>query len=151
MCWWFNKTTSFKKRGKGKKGNFKKNVKQVVTPGKKPKSGPKPKTECFYFKGTSHSKWNCPKYLVDKKDGKVNKGIFDIHVIDVYLTNAHSSAWVLDTSSVAHICNSKQGLQIKQRLAKDEVTMRVGNGSKVDVIAVGTTSTSTFGISFRPE
>ena len=29
-------------------------------------------------------------------------------------------------------------LQIKQRLAKDEVTMRVGNGSKVDVIAVGT-------------
>ena len=26
-----------------------------------------------------------PKYLADKKDGKV-KGIFDIHVIDVYLT-----------------------------------------------------------------
>src|SRR3990170_8888932 len=32
-----NKTTSFKKRGKGKKGNFKKNGKQVATPGKKPK------------------------------------------------------------------------------------------------------------------
>ena len=71
----------------------------------------------------------CPKYLADKKDGKV-KGIFDIHVIDVYLTNARSSAWVFDTGSVAHICNSKQGLQIKRRLAKDEVTMRVGNGSK---------------------
>ena len=28
-----NKTTSFKKRGKGKKGNFKKNSKQVSTPG----------------------------------------------------------------------------------------------------------------------
>ena len=40
-----NKTTSFKKKGKGKKGNFKKNGKQVATPGKKPKSGPKPKTE----------------------------------------------------------------------------------------------------------
>ena len=66
------------------------------------------------------------------------KGIFDIHVIEVYLTNAHSSAWVFDTGSVAHICNSKQGLQIKQRLAKDEVTMRVGNGSKVNVNAVGT-------------
>ena len=35
-----NKTTSFKKKGKGKKGNFKKNDKQVVTPGKKPKDGP---------------------------------------------------------------------------------------------------------------
>ena len=62
------------------------------------------------------------------------KGIFDIHVIDVYLTNARGSAWVFDTGSVAHICNSKQGLPIKRRLSKDEVTMRVGNGSKVDVI-----------------
>ena len=35
-----NKTTSFKKRGKGKNGNFKKNGKQVATPGKKPKVGP---------------------------------------------------------------------------------------------------------------
>ena len=30
-----NKTTSFKKRAKGKKGNFKKNGKQVATPMKK--------------------------------------------------------------------------------------------------------------------
>ena len=66
------------------------------------------------------------------------KGIFDIHVIDVYLTNARSSAWVFDTGSVAHICNSKQELQNKWRLVKDEVMMRVGNGSKVDVIAVST-------------
>ena len=79
-----------------------------------------------------------PSFLADKKDGKVNKGIFDIHVIDVYLTSAHSSAWVFDTSSVANICNSKQELRNKQRLAKDEVTMHVGNGFKVDVIAVGT-------------
>ena len=32
------KTTSFKKKGKGNKGNFKKNGKQVVTPVKKPKA-----------------------------------------------------------------------------------------------------------------
>ena len=79
-----NKTTSFKKRAKGWKGNFKKNGKQVATQVKKPKSGPKPETECFYCKGTGHWKRNYPKYLADKKDGKVNKGIFDIHVIDVY-------------------------------------------------------------------
>ena len=78
-----------------------------------------------------------PQVFGRKKDGKV-KGIFDIHVIDVYLTNTRSSAWVFDTGSVANICNSKQGLWIKRRLAKDEVMMRVGNGSKVDVIAVGT-------------
>ena len=49
-----NKTTSFKKKGKGKKGNYKKNGKQVAAQVKKPKSGPKPETECFYCKGTGH-------------------------------------------------------------------------------------------------
>ena len=66
-----NKTTSFKKKGKGKKGNFKKNDKQVATPVKKPKARPKPETECFYYKGNGHLKRNYPKYLADKKDGKV--------------------------------------------------------------------------------
>jgi hypothetical protein len=131
-----NKTTSFKK-GKGKKGNFKKNGKAVAAPVKKPKAGPKPETECFYCQGSSHWKRNCPKYLADKKPGNV-KGIFDIHVLDVYLASARSSAWVFDTGSVAQICNSKQELRNKRILAKDEVTMRIGNGCKVDVIAVGT-------------
>ena len=50
-----NKNTSFKKRGKGKKkGNFKRNSKQVAAQVKKPKSGPKPETECFYCKQTGH-------------------------------------------------------------------------------------------------
>ena len=86
-----NKTTSFKKRAKGEKGNFKKNGTQVVTPVKNPKAGPKPATEFFYYKGNGHWKRKCPEYLVDKKDGKVNKGIFDIQVIDVYLTSVYSS------------------------------------------------------------
>ena len=66
-------------KGKGKKGNFKKNGKQVADQVKKPKSGPKPETKCFYYKGTGHWKWNYPKWLADKKDGKVNISIFDIH------------------------------------------------------------------------
>ena len=69
-----NETTSLEK-GKGKRGNFKKNCKQVTAPMKNPKSGPKPETECLYCKGNGHWKWNCPRYLADKKDGKVNKGI----------------------------------------------------------------------------
>ena len=59
-----DKTTSFKKRAKGKKGKL-----QVEW-----------QTSCH-----SH------EYLVDKKDGKVNKGIFDIQVIDVCLTSVYSS------------------------------------------------------------
>ena len=49
-----SKTTSLKK-GKGKKkGNFKKNSKQVAAQEKKPKSGPKPETEWLYCKGNGH-------------------------------------------------------------------------------------------------
>ena len=46
-----NKTTSFKKKGKGKKGNFKNNSKEVATPGKKPKSGPNTGTRWCYTNG----------------------------------------------------------------------------------------------------
>ena len=101
----------------------------------KPKAGPKPDTVCFYCKGDGHWKRNCAKYLADKKAGNV-KGIFDIHVIDVYLTSARSSAWVLDTGSVANIGNSKQKLRNKRRLAKGEVTVCVGSVSKVDVMTI---------------
>ena len=96
-----DKTTSFKKKGKGKKGHFKKNGKQVAAQVKKPKSGPKPETKCFYCKGNGHLKRNYPKYLANKKDGKINKGIFDIHVIDVYFTSVYSNPSVFDTGSVA--------------------------------------------------
>ena len=86
-----DKTTSFKEKGKGKKGTLKKNGKQVAAQVKKPKAGPKPETECLHCKGNGHWKQKCPEYLVDKKDGKVNKGTFDIQIIDVYLTSVYSS------------------------------------------------------------
>ena len=131
-----DKTTSLKKRAKGKKGNFKKNGKQVAAQVKKPKSDPNPETKCFYCKGTRHWKRNCPKYLAEKKDGKVNISIFDIHVIDVYFTSVYSNPLVFDTSSVAKISNSKRELQNEQRLVKGEVTMCVGSSSKIDMIII---------------
>ena len=87
---------------------------------KKPKSGPKPETKCFYCKGNGHLKRNYPKYLANKKDGKINKGIFDIHVIDVYFTSVYSNPSVFDTSSVAKSSNSKRELQNEQRLVKGD-------------------------------
>ena len=124
------------KRAKEKKGNFKKNGQKVVAQVKNPKSRPKPETKYYYCKGTGHWKQNCPKYLADKKDGKVNKGILDIHVIDVYFTSVYSNLSVFDTSSVAKISSSKRELQNKQRLVKGEVTMCVGSGSKIDMIII---------------
>ena len=66
----------------------------------------------------------------------MNKSIYDIHVIDVYFTSVHSSAWVFDTDSVAMISNLKQELQNEQRLVEGEVTMCVGSDSKVDKITI---------------
>ncbi|KAK1605163.1 hypothetical protein QYE76_028836 [Lolium multiflorum] len=131
-----NKTTSFKKQGKSK-GKFKKGGKKAATPPMKPKNGPKPDAECYYCKEKGHWKRNCSKYLADLKSGLVKKkkeGISDIHVIDVHFTGSRSSTWVFDTGSVAHICNSKQELKNKRQLLKDEVTMRVGNGSKSSAV-----------------
>ena len=103
---------------------------------KKPKARPKPETECFYCTGNGHWKRNYPKYLADKKDGKVNKSIFDIHVIDVDFISVHSNPRVFDTGSVAKISDSKQELQNEQRLVKGEVMMCVGSYSKVDKITI---------------
>src|SRR3954469_8885775 len=95
-----------------------------------------PETKCFYCKGTDHCKQKCPKYLVDKKDGKVNKSIFDIHVIDVYFTSVYRNPSVFDTCSVVKSSKSKQELQNKHRLVNGKVTMRVGSGSKIDMISI---------------
>src|ERR1043165_1094158 len=137
-----NKATEFKRSSRqeeGKKGSPKRDGKSVVVPPKAPK--PKSGVECFYCKGEDHWKRNCPKYLKDKKAGKVAKrdeGTFDIHIVDLLLTSAENTSWILDTGSVAHISNSIQGLSNKRRLLKDEVTMRVGNGCQIDVLVVGT-------------
>ena len=65
----------------------------------------------------------------------MNKGIL-IHIIDVYFTSVRSNPWVFDTGSVAKISNSNRELQNEQRLVKDEVTMCVGSGSKIDMITI---------------
>src|SRR3954462_2177851 len=105
-------------------------------PGRSQSMDPSLRLSAFIAKGRVTGSGTAPKYLADKKADNT-KGICDIHVTDVYLTSARSSCWVFDTGVVAHICNSKQELRNKRRLAKDEVTMCIGNGSKVDVIAVG--------------
>ena len=66
------------------------------------------------------------------------KGIFYIHIVDLFLTSAGNTSWILDTGSATHISNSVQGLRNKRRLLRDEVTMRVGNGCQIEVLAVGT-------------
>ena len=48
-----------------------------------------------------------------------------------------SISWVLDTGCGSHICINVQELQRSRSLAKGEIDLRVGNGAKVVVLAVG--------------
>jgi hypothetical protein len=59
--------------------------------------------------------------MEDKKSAKTGKGIIviQVNVIDVLLGSENSKSWVFDTVSVAHICNSIQGLQKVRKLAKN--------------------------------
>ena len=67
----------------------------------------------------------------------MNKGILDIHVIDVYFTSVYSNPSVFDTGSVAKSSNSKRELQNKHKIVKKgEVTMCVGSSSKIDMIII---------------
>ena len=66
----------------------------------------------------------------------MNKGILDIHVIDVYFTSVYSNPSVFDAGSGAKSSKSKWELQNEQRLVKGEVTMCIGSGSKIDMIII---------------
>ena len=54
----------------------------------------------------------------------------------MYFTSVYSNPSVFDTGLVAKSSNSRQELQNKKRLAKGEVTMCVGSGSKIDMIII---------------
>ena len=64
-------------------------------------------------------------YLADKKDGKVNKGIFDIQDTMCTLLVFIVAPGYLILVRLLKNSNSKQELQNKWRLVKGEVTMWV--------------------------
>ena len=67
---------------------------KLSLPGRNPKLDPSLKLSASTAKGMVTRSETTPN-MADKKDGKVNKGIFDIRVIDVYVTNTRSGAWFL--------------------------------------------------------
>ena len=134
------KNAKFKKSsktGKGIKGK-KKNTSDKPKLVKSQAASSPAESQCFYCKEKGHWKRNCKKFLADKKDGNVisNPGM-SINVIEINLATTDVSIWVFDTGSVAHICNSMQGLTRSRRLAKGEVDIRVGNKARVAALSVG--------------
>ena len=93
-----SETTSFKK-GKGKKGYFMKRQNSCCS-SENPRLNPNPRLSASVMRERTLEQ-NHPRYLVDKKAGKVDRSILDIHYINVYSTSTPSSTMVIDTGSVA--------------------------------------------------
>ena len=92
---------------------------------------------CHLYQGQArHWKRNSKEYLEDltKKRNKISTS--GIHVIEVNLSI--SSSWVLDTGCASHICTNVQALRNSRALTKGEIDLRVGNGARVTVVAIGT-------------
>ena len=128
------KTTSFKK-GKGKKGNFKKNGKQVAAPVKKPKARPKPQTspsiasELATRSGTAPSTWHTRGMAMSKV-----YLIYMLLMCTLQVLVVAPGYLILVRLLIFVTQNKTYG--IKWRLAKDKVMMCVGSVSKVDVITI---------------
>jgi len=137
----------FKKRGnswKKKKGKAKGEAKGENSKPNPPapKAGPTANTECYHCKGKGHWKRNCKLYLESMKDsgGKGTPAICTlvVYVTDIFLANSYINSWVFDTGSVAHICNTMQGMIRSRSVEKGEVDFRVGNNARVAVLNVET-------------
>src|SRR5215216_2749462 len=112
-----NKTTSFKKgRVRRTSRRTARELPRPVSPlpGRSQSMDPSLRLTAFIARETVTGSGTAPGNA-EKKAGNI-KGIYDIHVIDVYLTSTRSSSWVFDTGAVAHICNSKQEMRNKRRL-----------------------------------
>ena len=55
-----------------------------------------------------------------------------------YLVDIRPNSWWIDTGASIHITNSLQGYLTSKRLSKWERTITLGNGTKVEIEAIGT-------------
>ena len=94
------------------------------------------KGTCFHYGVKGYWKRNCKKYLNEKAQRKHDDAP-GIYMIDTYLSYRDSASWVLDTGCTSHICNDSQRLTSKQKMRKGEVELRMGNGARVAVVALG--------------
>ena len=123
---------SWKKKGKAKVANPKPN------PTPKAKPGPAADKECFHYHQPGHWKRNYKLYLTSLKNRSSTSGTFVIHITEIFLSDSYVNSCVFDTGSVAHICNSMQGLTKSRSVGRGEVDFRVGNNARVAAVAVGT-------------
>ena len=87
----------------------------------------------FHYDVNEHWKRNCKKYLNEKAQ-KMHGDALGIYMRATYLYYRDSLSWLLDTS---HIYNDWNRMTGKQKLRKSKVELRIGNGARAVVVALG--------------
>ena len=99
------------------------------------------KKKYFYCNVKGHWMKNYPAYLATvknkKKDGP-SEGTSDMLVIKINLMILSTSSWVLDSGSNAHLYTSRQGLEEVRGQRKGKMTLRIDNGARIAIVAIGT-------------
>ena len=121
------KVATVKTRNKVKKQQKKK---QLGPNKKETKKVTKIKGKCFLCGEKGHWKINCPKSLNKKEEGNVN------YLETCFLADSTDS-WIIDSGATNYVCYSLQGFQERRRLNKNEINLRLGNGTLVSASAVG--------------
>ncbi|MCQ7056703.1 hypothetical protein M9Y08_18255, partial [Clostridioides difficile] len=118
---------------KGGKKKWQAKKKKVGNSGSKkvaPSGGvKKPKGKCFKCNKTGHWKSDCP---LKGKDGTS----FAL-VVETCFAACSTSSWVVDTGATDHVCCSMQGFRQTRQLSKGEITITLGNATRVAVVSVG--------------
>ena len=82
-------------------------------------------------------KRNCKLYLASLKNRSSTSGTLVVHITEIFLADSYINYWVFDTKSVAHICNSMQGMTKNRSIERGEVDFCIGNNAIVAALAVG--------------
>ena len=118
------KTTNFKTSGK-------------PSDTKEPKVNKPFKFKCFFCKKIGHTKKECSgfKAWMVKKGESFPNSVFSLE-INILSVNSHT--YWLDSGSPIHITTSLQGITKRREPTRSEQQVRVGNGQRVRVEAIGT-------------
>ncbi|KAK0576062.1 hypothetical protein LWI29_011265 [Acer saccharum] len=76
-----------------------------------------------------HRKRNCPKSQNKKEQGNIN------YLETCFLADSTDS-WIIDSGATNHVCYSLQGFQERRKFSKNEINLRLGNGTLVSASAV---------------
>jgi hypothetical protein len=80
-----------------------------------------------------------PSFFEEQGKGTSTSDTLHVYVTDhIFLADTVINSWVFDTGSVAHICNSTQGMIRSRSVENREVNFHVGNNARVTALTVGT-------------